>query len=91
MKYEADETMRFRKAYKLQDGYLNVNTVSFRNGGYIIQAEAVDNIISNGDITVSQTGTGYSAILNRITRFNQDMVDGGEILYLSSIIYMAAG
>lgn len=41
------------------------------------------NIISNGNygITVSQSGTGYSWLensnLNRITRFNQDMVEDG--------------
>lgn len=48
------------------------------------------NIISNGEygITVSQTGTGYSWLgnsnLNRITRFNQDMVEDGmgKFLYL---------
>ena len=71
----------------MQDGLFKCKYGFFSEDGmeYIITGRihpAVDNIISNGEygITVSQTGTGYSACnsnLNRITRFNQDMVEDG--------------
>ena len=80
----------------MQDGLFKCKYGFFSEDGmeYIITRPDTPrpwiNIISNGEygITVSQTGTGYSWLgnsnLNRITRFNQDMVEDGmgKFLYL---------